>query len=321
MPYDIVRGDITKFHTDAIVCPTDSFYSHGGGTDKAIHLAAGEKLEETCEMLPDLQTGTAVITPGFDLPARYVIHTVGPVYRGGTCGERALLRSSYRSCLALADAFHLSSIAIPLISSGTFGFPKDQVLHIALDEIGGYLLERASRRELDVKIVVYSKDACALAETISKELNMALSEAGTDDITDSAAVYMEGKRSSRSKLEDLIKHGDASFAERLYALIQESGMKPSECYQRANVSKQVYSKIMSGQTHPKRGTAVALGMALKADFDTMQQLIEPLGYTIANTMPFDIIIRFCMEHGIYDVIRINEILYEYDQELLGSSAN
>ena len=136
---EVVEGDITRQRVDAIVNAANSSLLGGGGVDGAIHRAAGPRLLAACRALGGCPTGEARITPGFDLPARWVIHTVGPVWRGGGQGEDALLASCYRSSLALAAAYGIRTIAFPAISTGAYGFPLERAARIALTEIADHL--------------------------------------------------------------------------------------------------------------------------------------------------------------------------------------
>ncbi len=131
----IVQGDITQLEVDVIVNAANSTLLGGGGVDGAIHRAAGPELLAACRPLGGCPTGEARITPGFKLPARWVIHTVGPVWQGGGRGEPALLRSCYARAFALAREKQLTSIAFPGISTGVYGYPKDQAAVIALAEM------------------------------------------------------------------------------------------------------------------------------------------------------------------------------------------
>lgn len=132
---EIVRGDITQFSVDAIVNAANNSLLGGGGVDGAIHRAAGPELLAACKKLHGCATGEARITPGFRLPARWVIHTVGPVWRGGDNGEDELLAKCYQSCFALAERYALRSIAFPSISTGAYGFPVERAAKIALTEM------------------------------------------------------------------------------------------------------------------------------------------------------------------------------------------
>lgn len=131
----VVRGDITQFAADAIVNAANNSLLGGGGVDGAIHHAAGPELLEACKKLHGCATGEAKITPGFRLPARWVIHTVGPVWHGGDDGEDELLAKCYQSCFALAEYHALRSIAFPSISTGAYGFPIERAAKIALTEM------------------------------------------------------------------------------------------------------------------------------------------------------------------------------------------
>jgi O-acetyl-ADP-ribose deacetylase (regulator of RNase III)/predicted RNase H-like HicB family nuclease len=163
MPLRIVRNDITKMQTDAIVNAANSDLRMGGGVCGAIFAAAGaEQLQEECLRIGHCDTGEAVITGGYGLPARYVIHTAGPVWQGGGHDEARLLHSCYTNSLELALKHDCSSIAFPLISSGIYGYPKDQALHIAISAIGEFLL----KHEMDVYLVVFDRKAYVLSEKL-----------------------------------------------------------------------------------------------------------------------------------------------------------
>ncbi|MCI5994394.1 MAG: macro domain-containing protein, partial [Blautia sp.] len=160
MPFLLIRNDITKVSADAIVNPANRQLLEGSGTSRAIYLAAGEKLlTEACRKIGHCDPGQAVATEAFHLSARYIIHAVGPVWKDGHHGEDRLLYSAYSASMKLAVSLHLESIAFPLLSSGNYGYPKDQALRVAISAISDFLIDH----ELTVYMVLYDRKALAVS--------------------------------------------------------------------------------------------------------------------------------------------------------------
>ncbi|MBQ7828855.1 MAG: macro domain-containing protein [Clostridia bacterium] len=345
MPLKIIRQDITKIKCDAIVDPTDTYYSHGGGVDAMIHEAAGEELYRACLKQRDLLEGQAVVTPAFSLPCKYVIHTVGPVWEGGDYGEEAILRSCYSSCLELAVKNKCKSVAFPLIASGTFGFPKDRVLKIAVDVIGDFLFEN----EMLIYLVVFDKTAYSISERLFSDVSAFIDDAYSEcrapfyDSLRESYNFEEYSKSTRSKicrseslsvsralasecdfesaksLDEMLKEMDKGFAETLFGYIDEKGISDVECYKRANVDKKTFSKIKCNKNYkPSKVTAISFAIALRLNLEQTNHLLNTVGMSLSRSNKFDVIIEYFIMTGNYkDIFDVNETLYQFDQVTLG----
>ncbi len=337
MPFKIIRNDITKTEVDAIVNAANTSLLPGGGVCGAIFAAAGyDKLEATCREIGHCDTGGAVITKGFNLPAKYIIHTPGPVYTDGRHNEEELLYSCYKSSLELAKRKRVKSIAFPLISSGIYGYPKAEALRIATNAVMDFL----ENNEMNVYLVVYDRSAFEISSKLfsdveeyideklmlPNDLHRRANEPGTS--LDFKQAYMAPaammstaaiRKPKQSGLDEIIRKMDASFSERLLQLIDESGMTDAQVYKRANVDRKLFSKIRNNREYkPSKVTAVAFAIALRLNMDTARDLIEKAGYSLTHSNKFDIIIEYFIENKNYDIFEINEVLFKFDQPLIGA---
>ena len=352
MPLKLIRNDITKVKADAIVnVAAPSLLGGGGGVDGAIHAAAGPELLAECRTLGGCAAGEAKITKGYGLPARYVIHTVGPVWTGGENGEESTLAACYRNSLALARERHLKSIAFPLIASGTFGYPKDKALQTAMAEISAFVLTD----DMTVYLVVFDEKAFALSEQLFssvkeyidnnyvaeypfgrmnsrgslqvrvREMDLVVQEGGLPHYIEPArprkrrpAPAPAAPGGSRS-LDEVVGQLDETFSQMLLRLISERGLSDASVYRRANVDRRHFSKIRSDAHYtPKKATAIAFAIALELSLDETRDLLGRAGYALSPSTQFDTIIRYFIEQGIYDTFEINKILFKFDQTLLGA---
>lgn len=183
MPLQIIRNDITKMKVDVIVNSANRYLRHGSGVCGAIHKAAGPRLLEECLQLGGCETGEAKITGAYDLPCRYVIHTVGPVWHGGSFGEEELLRSCYRRSLTLAVEHDCRSIAFPLISSGIFGYPKDKAIKVAVETISSFLL-RYEGEDLMVYLLVFSNECVQISSKLFSNIEKFIDDHYVEEHTD-----------------------------------------------------------------------------------------------------------------------------------------
>lgn len=337
MPFEIVRNDITKIYCDAIVNAANSTLLGGGGVDGAIHLAAGPQLLEECKTLGGCKTGEAKITKGYNLPAKYVIHTVGPVWHGGNNNEEELLISCYENSLRIAKEYGFDSIAFPLISSGVYGYPKKEALEVARKTITAFLEDN----DILVYLVIFDKDAVVLSDELFSDVqkyiddnyveiherafarseNMMFESECAPMAPAACSDYAVEKCLAPSKSFDEIINDtiDESFSQMLLRKIDESGMKDSQCYKKANIDKTLFSKIRSNPLYkPSKATAIAFAIALELDIKDTNDLLLKAGYALSHSNIFDIIIEYFVMNKNYDVFEINEVLFKYDQPILGS---
>ena len=329
MPLIIVRNDITKMSVDAIVNAAKESLLGGGGVDGCIHRAAGPELLQECRTLGGCRIGEAKITGAYRLPCRYIIHTVGPVWNGGKCGEREKLASCYRTSLALAKEHGCETVAFPLISSGVFGYPKDQALRVAVDTISEFLAEN----DMTVYIVIFDRAAYQIGNKLFADIAAYIDDHYVDAHTDSRRERMrrmgvvesrmltayEDAPMATSGLDEALAHLDTGFSETLLKLIDRSGKKDAEVYKKANVDRKLFSKIRNNPDYkPSKPTAVAFAIALELNLDETRDLIARAGYALSPSSKFDVIIEYFIMQRDYDIFKINEALFAFDQSLLGA---
>lgn len=415
MPFRIIRNDITKVKADAIVNTANPEPIYAGGTDAAVYKAAGaDLLLKERRRIGQLRAGEAAVTPAFDLPAKYVIHTVGPVWKDGESGELDDLAACYRKSLLLAEQLGCESVAFPLISTGVYGFPKDRALSVALREIEEFLADNDS--DMDVILVVFDKKAYELSTALVADVgeyidekyvaakrdeeyretaytsmpladHMRRPEADRSD-TECASYSLaeapkpkgglfgmrrrkkeEAERERRNEaaqnkpksgsekwdlgetilflrreeaadapdeemtlapsapsspfhatddLAEVMRHLGDSFQVKLFRMIDERKLADSVVYKKANLDRKLFSKIRCNPDYkPQKKTALALAMALNLSLDETIDLLMSAGLALSPSNKADLIVVYCIEHGIYDLFDVNALLFEYDQMLLG----
>lgn len=372
----IVRNDIVNMDTDAIVLPANQILEQGSGASRAIFEAAGEeKLTEACRAIGECELGKAVITDGFDLPAKYIVHAVTPKWYGGGENEETYLRSAYTSALQLAAEYKMNSIAFPMLSTGNYGYPKREGFLVAKDAIEGFL----ENQDMDVYLVLYDGESMVANQSVFDEIESFIDDNYVGS-KDQSFIIEQGSRRDKwrkahpfpktsleadsspeelaPKVErrddgirysipsdgivtdisadferpsgDLIRAGrdinelikdarkETTFSEYLLRLIDNKGMTDVEAYKKANVSKSVFHMIRSNRFHvPKKNTVLAFAIALELDLDGTKYLLKKAGYAFSNAILFDVLIQYFIINKKYDIFEINEILYDYNQPLLG----
>ena len=356
MPFEIIRNDITKVTADAIVNAANTKLQHGGGVCGAIFTAAGaEALQHECDAIGGCAVGGAVITKGYNLPADFIIHVVGPVWHGGDENEDALLRGAYNNALGLAKEYGLNSIAFPLISAGSFGYPKDLALKAATETIKEFLTEN----DMKVTLVVYDRSAFEISEKLynavakyiddhyvdehpsrrntpqvrerlediigySEEPGF-LAECPAPEIAseDTGFHYYIDKESihrlEKAEIELNFEHLEETFSQMLLRLIDKKGRTDAEVYKKANIDRRLFSKIRSRKDYrPTKPTAVALCIALELNIDETADLLRRAGFALSPCERFDVIVEYFILNGNYNIFDINETLFKFEERLLGA---
>lgn len=344
MPFKIVRDDIIHITADAIVNTADPRPLAGGGAEADIYKAAGRwRLLRARKKIGELAPGEAAATSAFRLEAKYVIHTVGPVWRGGDKREEELLASCYRKSLLLAQQLKCKSIVFPLISSGANGFPGQKALDIALREFRDFL----DTEDMDITLAVYNKKAFELSKERFPGIDSYIDDnyifrkqgsaqglfAGRICREDSflreaedsvcmaptiAGDFGASRRENKKSLKSIMKNVGEDFRTMLFRLIDERGLTDAQVYKKANLDRKLFSKIRCGDHYiPGKQTVLALVFALELNMDETVDLISRAGMALSPGSKFDLILSYCIENGIYDLFDVNSLLFEYDQPGLG----
>lgn len=334
MAFKIVRNDITKMHVDAIVNTANEAPQYSNGVDSAVYKAAGEEeLLAEREKIGWMKEGDVAITQGFQLPAKYIIHAVSPCYIDGTFDEETKLRSCYKKSLELAYENKCESIAFPLISTGSYGYPKEEGMRIAVDEINAFLL----KHEMIIYLVVFDNASTKLGLNLNPNLeayidqnyvhNKQEEEYGDRflecrcmaaprsfdycDMDDDS--YEDFIEDNKSALQERMEHISDTFQQYLLYIMEEKGLKPADVYKRAIITKQLFSKIkLNPDYHPDKATAMRLCVGAKLNIDETKDLLGRAGYALSPCDKRDIIFSFFIENHVYDMIEIDIALEEHD---------
>lgn len=342
MPFQIVRNDITKMNTQAIVNCANEYLMPTGGVSSAIFYAAGfDKMTDVCRKIGRIRTGSSVITSGYDL-CPYIIHTAGPVWHGGFSGEKTRLKNCYESVLQTAFEYRITSIAFPLISSGSFGFPKQKAIDIAMKTIK----ECPYLSDIDVYLCLFDDDAVTVASKFhsvkqyidsnyidnnyysridrqrSADIEACYSASMPAPEHPCACISYSAPAESYSRkektIEEMLDSVDESFSQSLLRLIDEKGMNDVEVYKRANIDRKLFSKIRNNPEYrPKKNTVIAFAIALRLNLTETNALLGRAGYVLSHSSKADIIIEYFINKRIFDIFEINEALFAFDQTLLG----
>lgn len=327
MSFHIIRQDITQMKVDAIVNAANEQLAFGGGVCGAIFKAAGvAAMQEACRRFAPIGIGEAVVTPGFNLKAKYVIHTVGPVYRDGHQCERAYLKACYLNSLQRAVDHKCESIAFPLISSGIYGYPKSEAIQVAMEAIKEFL----DNNDLNVYLAIFDREALKVSEVLLGEIDQYIddhfveleifpaSSISSSYSSTKSEVVLKEYHSDLQSLDSFLEKLDEPFSHTLLRLIDSKGMTDVEVYKRANMDRKLFSKIRSGKSYmPSKRTIIALAIAMSLTLEETADLLGRAGYALSCNSTFDLIIEYFVRKQQYNIFEINEVLFKYDQPLLG----
>lgn len=299
MPLHIIEKDITKINVDAIVNSTNRHMVGFSGVDSLLHEIGGKPFDEECEKLAySCDLGQSVYTNAYNLPCKFIIHTMSVGYQGGNKGEAAIIRSCYWTALSAAEDLGCRSVAFPLISAGSLSFPIPKALEIAVTTISEYL---SLYTDMEVYLTIYGEAAKEIAKSMSGELEAHIKE-----------TYKAASFDNLHSLEELVNNTGKEFADMLIGFISQSGMTDSQVYKKAHVKKAAFNKIINGDTKkPTMETAIALAMALGLSYEDTAALLASAGMAFSNSSKFDIIAEYFLKNNNHDMWEFNEQLIKY----------
>ena len=348
MPFKIIRDDITKVKADAIVNPANPEPVIGGGVESAIYEAAGkEKLLEARKELGRMNPGKVGVTEAFNLAAKYIVHVSGLYWKGGNSFEARCLKECYEKALKAALDKGCKSIAFPLLGTGTYGFPKDIGLDVAVSTFTEFLEEYemeiilvvfdneavnvSGKLAYEVKSFIDDKYAHEVLETEYKEdrnieryalpnerFHLLLKEE-TYDVLDNACTKDTLSAKQPGSLEAALKNiYKESFEKHLQQLINKKGLRNSEVYASANISKQYFSKLLKGQVKPSKDKMLALAVGLRLNMDEVVDFLRIAGYALSPISQTDTVVEYFIRKQEYNVLKINIVLFDYGLEPLSN---
>ncbi len=305
MPLKILIQDITTVKVDAIVNSTNEDFVGYSGVDAIIHDIGGEGLERECRILRKnggVYPGQSTFTKSYNLPCKYIIHTISPEWIGGLMGEDAILRSCYRTSLIVAEELHCQSVAFPLLAAGSMGYPIHKALEIAVTTINEYL---SVYSDISVFLVLYGHVNKFIAESMYGDLDEYVSERFKQSVPTKKTLAEEiGKPSE--ELSDMLRR-----------IIKEKGLSDPQVYHRAQIKKNSYNKIINGETKkPSMETMARLAMALKLTYKEACELLASAGMAFSDSSKFDIIVSYFLKNKDYDLYKLDEQLLKYGFQTL-----
>ena len=322
MSVQFIRDDITKIKADAVVNTANPFPIIGAGTDSAIYHAAGaDQLLAERKKIGNITPGDACITPGFAL-SPYIIHTVGPGYIDGTHGEAETLRSCYRNSLLLAKQNQCSSIVFPLIATGVYGFPKEEAIAIAVNELNHFLISQNSN--MHIMIAVFDQESYNLCLRITKDITANIDSAASDDALKAEygkeydAVQQRHKEIKRARLigrqkkrkHDLpVSEDTRSFVDMIFYYMNILELKPAEVYKNADIDRRQYSRIINKDYNPSKKAVIRLSIGLRLTLEQTIDLLARADFAFNPSRPDDLAIM----RGIRNRKTLKEIRAELEE--------